>query len=97
MNSGGEPSCVGLKKPNPWGFHDMHGNVWEWCLDGIDDYPDGSVTDPLANPDIRMHVARGGCFLSPDRECRSAHRFVEPPPCGDFNMGMRLCLVSVSG
>lgn len=54
---------VGKKKPNAWGLHDMHGNVWEWCHDwhagnllgGID--PQGPDSSPR-----NLKVYRGGCW-----------------------------------
>ena len=55
---------VGRKRPNPWGFHDMHGNLEELTADrSLRDYAIYSVTDPMSqepDPDFGGRVARGG-------------------------------------
>ena len=62
---------VGNKTPNPWGLHDMHGNVAEWTLDAYD--PAGYASAPVLNPWIRPQklyprAARGGSWNDdPDR------------------------------
>ena len=64
------PRPVGLKKPNPWGLHDMHGNVAEWCLDLYDKNfykkfkPLIPAVEPVLIPNAERypHVVRGGSW-----------------------------------
>jgi len=53
---------VGSYKPNPWGFFDMHGNVWEWCLDWFGPYSRGLAVDPMGAPNGIQRVMRGGSW-----------------------------------
>ena len=52
---------VGTKKANPWGFYDMHGNVWEWCLDWHGTLSYG--TDPGGSSSGSYRVRRGGSWI----------------------------------
>jgi formylglycine-generating enzyme required for sulfatase activity len=73
---------VGKKKPNPWGLHDIYGNVAEWC---IDHYKENAYTTFAANKltlqpvilptaDRFPDVARGGSWSDKAEQCRSATR-----------------------
>jgi formylglycine-generating enzyme required for sulfatase activity len=79
-NSDDKYHQVGKKKPNPWGLHDMHGNVAEWVLDRYtaDGYRwlEGKPTrEPLLIPDdIYPRSARGGSWLDDAGRLRSAAR-----------------------
>ncbi|HNQ88805.1 MAG TPA: formylglycine-generating enzyme family protein [Verrucomicrobiota bacterium] len=74
-NSDSAPSIVRQKIPNPWRLHDVHGNVWEWCLDEWRSaHPGGVVTNRVVPPQGNLRVARGGSWLYDARFCRSANR-----------------------
>ncbi len=65
---------VAARTPNDWGLHDMHGNVWEWCLDWFGDYKGGSVSDPAGPSSGQDRVIRGGGWNFRADYSRSAYR-----------------------
>jgi formylglycine-generating enzyme required for sulfatase activity len=82
-NSGGELHPVGEKKPNPWGLHDVHGNVYDWCWDGYGPYP---TSLPVASG----RVSRGGSFMFDPWDLRSADRYMRPPESRSVHIGFRV-------
>jgi len=89
-NSSGTTHPVAKKVANGWGLYDMHGNVWEWCSDLYDRYPDGSVTDPEKLSNALYRVCRGCSWYDRSEPCRSASRLGYDPTSRIFILGFRL-------
>jgi formylglycine-generating enzyme required for sulfatase activity/predicted Ser/Thr protein kinase len=78
----GRPVPVGSYRPNAFGLYDMHGNVWQWCWDLYDDgyYTNSPKLDPAGPLAGSSRVLRGGSWLDPAINVRSASRYVGAPP-----------------
>jgi formylglycine-generating enzyme required for sulfatase activity/DNA-directed RNA polymerase subunit RPC12/RpoP len=80
-----ERTCkVGSYRPNRLGLYDMHGNVWEWCVDEVKD-------DKRAS----RRVFRGGGWHDAAGGCRAVNRGTFPPSHRDSDVGLRLARVPV--
>jgi formylglycine-generating enzyme required for sulfatase activity len=89
-------SSVGAYAANPWGLHDMHGNVWEWVEDDWHENYEGAPTDGSAWRDTgaarnpRLCVLRGGSWRYYSGYCRSAHRVRDITDVRSGNFGFRV-------
>ncbi len=96
-NSGSQTHKVGEKQPNAWGLYDMHGNVFEWCLDQWDysnnyqtaDTEGAAISDPLVTTGSNR-VLRGGSWFYSAAACRSASRIGSLPNNGGDYFGFRV-------
>ena len=92
-NSGRQTHPVGQKAANPWGLHDMLGNVWEWCADWSGSYGNTLDTDPSGpqGGSFRVaRVARGGSWADTARRVRAACRDADAPSGHSVLLGFRL-------
>ncbi len=83
---------VGSYAANPFGLHDVHGNVWEWCEDHFAEYErvEARPGDGLRDGgDRRLRVFRGGGFPNPAGMTRSAWRNSNTPDFRDSPLGVR--------
>ena len=79
---------VGSYLANAWGLYDMHGNVFEACLDWYDTYP-GDVIDPRGAASGSARVTRGGSWDDYAANCASAYRTHGYPSNGGLRAGFR--------
>ena len=88
----GKTTDVGSYPANAWGFHDLHGNVWEWTADWHGNYPAGAVSDPAGAETGSKRVSRGGSWGNLGGDLRSAIRIRITPDSRFINLGFRLSL-----
>lgn len=85
---------VGQKKPNPWGLHDMYGNVQEWVQDwyAADHYTQKTSKDPHGPSSGIFRSIRGGCWYYDAQQARPAARDFDEQGGSYYFIGLRLVL-----
>ncbi|MGE3165494.1 MAG: bifunctional serine/threonine-protein kinase/formylglycine-generating enzyme family protein [Planctomycetota bacterium] len=84
---------VGSYPPNPFGLHEVLGNVWEWCADWYAPFTfptaPGNGERMVPADEQKARVNRGGSFYSPPINARTAHRSSDTPGAVVNRLGVR--------
>ena len=86
----GQTARIGSFPPNPWGFRDMHGNVWEWTADEHCPYEEGPAADPRPGCSSPLKVIRGGSWYFGADSARCALRYTHRAQDRGFSLGFRV-------
>ncbi len=86
---------VGQKRPNPWGFHDVHGNVWEWVQDWYVERPSAAAAiDPIGPRTGTSRVVKGGSWHQTATSWRTAFRKPYEPDYRGISIGFRVAMTA---
>ena len=89
--AGNQSACeVGTRVANPWGLHDMHGNVWEWCSDWFEFayYLESPRENPQGPDTGLVRILRGGSWVVSDIGTTTT-RWFDAPFKGTSEYGFR--------
>ncbi|MBO1072497.1 MAG: SUMF1/EgtB/PvdO family nonheme iron enzyme [Dolichospermum sp. DEX189] len=88
----GQTTDVGIFPPNAFGLYDMHGNVWEWCEDDLqENYINAPINgSALINLNVTRKMLRGGSWFNYPDHCRSAYRYNFNFAYKNSNIGFRV-------
>jgi formylglycine-generating enzyme required for sulfatase activity len=79
-------------QPNSWGLYQVHGNIWEWVEDCLNEHYNGAPTDGSAwsTGQCNRRMLRGGSWVSTAESIRSASRYGIQAEGRASNVGFRV-------
>jgi formylglycine-generating enzyme required for sulfatase activity len=93
-NAAGNDPPVGAKKPNAWGLYDVHGYLWEWCVDSATDSYAKAPADGSADMsgNDKQRILRSGSWKDKAEMLTSTYRLPAPWDTRDDAVGLRCVL-----